>query len=81
MFLKWIVLFDLLKKNFVCDYDETQSIGKRYRRQDEIGTPYCVTIDFETLKDNAVTVRDRDTMKQDRIKIEELDRYLSDKLK
>ncbi|OIP23301.1 glycine--tRNA ligase [bacterium CG_4_10_14_0_2_um_filter_33_32] len=74
-------IFDLLKKNFVCDYDETQSIGKRYRRQDEIGTPYCVTIDFETLKDNAVTVRDRDTMKQDRIKIEELDRYLSDKLK
>lgn len=74
-------VFDLLKKDFVCDYDETQSIGKRYRRQDEIGTPYCVTIDFETLKDNAVTVRNRDTMKQDRVKIEELNNYLCDKLK
>ncbi|TES95186.1 glycine--tRNA ligase, partial [Patescibacteria group bacterium] len=56
------------------------SIGKRYRRQDEIGTPYCVTIDFETLKDKAVTVRDRDTMEQERIKIEKLKDYLGDKL-
>jgi len=62
------------------DYDETQSIGKRYRRQDEIGTPYCVTIDFETLEDKAVTIRDRDTMKQDRIKINELADYFSTKL-
>ncbi len=52
------------------EYDETQSIGKRYRRQDEIGTPYCVTIDFETLQDNCVTVRERDSMKQTRVPIE-----------
>jgi len=61
------------------DYDETQSIGKRYRRQDEIGTPYCVTIDFDSLEDKSVTVRDRDTMKQDRIKIAELVGYFSTK--
>jgi glycyl-tRNA synthetase len=70
---------DLLK-DFVCEYDETQSIGKRYRRQDEIGTPYCVTVDFDSLEDNAVTVRDRDTMKQERIKISELKNYLIQKL-
>ena len=63
------------------EYDETQSIGKRYRRQDEIGTPYCVTVDFESLEDKAVTVRDRDTMKQERIKIEELKSYMDEKLK
>ncbi|MFA5413005.1 MAG: glycine--tRNA ligase [Patescibacteria group bacterium] len=73
-------LYEDLVKNFVCEYDETQSIGKRYRRQDEIGTPYCVTVDFETLEDKAVTVRDRDTMKQERIKIEELKNYLKNKL-
>jgi glycyl-tRNA synthetase len=73
-------LYEDLVKNFVCEYDETQSIGKRYRRQDEIGTPYCVTADFETLEDKAVTVRDRDTMKQERIKIEELINYLKNKL-
>jgi glycyl-tRNA synthetase len=61
-------------------YDETQSIGKRYRRQDEIGTPYCVTVDFETLTDNAVTVRDRDTMKQERIAIGELAAYFASRL-
>jgi glycyl-tRNA synthetase len=68
-----------LSKHFVCDYDETQSIGKRYRRQDEIGTPYCVTFDFETLNDQSVTVRDRDTMKQERVRIEELVEYLKAK--
>ncbi|KKR27899.1 hypothetical protein A2Y27_02110 [candidate division CPR2 bacterium GWD1_39_7] len=72
-------VFDLLKTSYMCDYDETQSIGKRYRRQDEIGTPYCVTIDFNTLKDNAVTVRDRDTMKQDRVGIGSLKEYLGEK--
>ena len=65
----------LSKKMFV-EYDETQSIGKRYRRQDEIGTPYCVTVDFDTLTDNAVTVRDRDTMQQERIPIVDLEVYL-----
>lgn len=62
------------------EYDETQSIGKRYRRQDEIGTPYCVTVDFDSLEDHAVTVRDRDTMKQERIAIGELEKYFEDKL-
>ncbi len=69
-----------LAKDFICEYDETQSIGKRYRRQDEIGTPFCVTVDFDSLEDNAVTVRDRDTMKQERIKLSDLKQYLSEKL-
>ncbi len=73
-------IYESLRKNLVCDYDETQSIGKRYRRQDEIGTPFCVTVDFETLEDNAVTIRDRDTMKQERIKIDKLHSYFNDKL-
>ena len=64
----------------MADYDETQNIGKRYRRQDELGTPYCVTIDFDSLEDQAVTVRDRDTMEQDRISIDRLVEYLSDRL-
>lgn len=72
-------LWQKLSKKFFCEYDDTQSIGKRYRRQDEIGTPYCVTVDFDTLTDNAVTVRDRDTMKQERIMIEELVNYLEGK--
>ncbi len=63
------------------EYDETQSIGRRYRRQDEIGTPYCVTVDFESLKDKAVTIRDRDSMKQERIKIADLKEYLESKLR
>ena len=61
-----------LRANFIVIYDETQSIGRRYRRQDEIGTPYCVTVDFDTLNDNAVTIRDRDTMEQERVQIFEL---------
>jgi glycyl-tRNA synthetase len=73
-------LFKKLSKKYFVEYDETQSIGKRYRRQDEIGTPYCVTVDFDTLDDNAVTVRDRDTMKQERVKIEELEVYLANNL-
>ena len=73
-------IWETLKQNFMCEYDETQSIGKRYRRQDEIGTPYCVTVDFETLNDDAVTVRDRDTMTQERIKISELENYFKEKL-
>jgi glycyl-tRNA synthetase len=70
-----------LRRSFVVEYDETQSIGKRYRRQDEIGTPFCVTVDFDSLKDEAVTIRERDTMKQERIKIKELENYLSEKFK
>ena len=56
----------------MCDYDVTQSIGRRYRRQDEVGTPYCVTVDFDTLQDRAVTVRDRDTTEQVRVAIDDL---------
>jgi len=61
-------------------YDDTQSIGRRYRRQDEIGTPYCVTIDFDSLNDNSVTVRDRDSMKQERIEITKVVEYLQNHL-
>ncbi len=71
---------DTLNKKYRVDYDETQSIGKRYRRQDEIGTLYCVTIDFDSLQDGKVTVRDRDTMKQDRVAISELDAYFAEKI-
>ncbi|MDP3956600.1 MAG: glycine--tRNA ligase [bacterium] len=74
-------IFNNLQKHWICQYDETQSIGKRYRRQDEIGTPFCVTVDFETPNDNAVTVRERDSMLQERVKISELTTYLHDKLK
>ena len=70
----------MLAKKYRCDYDEAGSIGKRYRRQDEIGTPYCVTIDFDTLEDGMVTVRDRDTMEQTRIKIDELDSFINEKI-
>ncbi len=73
-------VFNLIKENFVSMYDETGSIGKRYRRQDEIGTPFCITIDFETLNDNSVTIRDRDSMKQERVRIEELNDFLNEKL-
>ena len=64
----------------MCDYDEAGSIGKRYRREDEIGTPYCITVDFETENDGCVTVRDRDTMQQERIKIEDIKEYINSKL-
>ena len=73
-------VFEKLSKRYMCDYDETGSIGKRYRRQDEIGTPYCVTVDFDSYEDNAVTVRDRDTMEQIRLPIDELVAYIQEKI-
>lgn len=73
-------VYTKLSKKFMCDYDEAGSIGKRYRREDEIGTPYCITIDFDTLEDETVTVRDRDTMEQIRIKIDELEAWLQEKV-
>ena len=73
-------VYEKLSKSFMCDYDEAGSIGKCYRREDEIGTPYCVTIDFDTLEDNMVTIRDRDTMEQVRVKIEELETWLDKKM-
>jgi glycyl-tRNA synthetase len=69
-----------LRANWAVDFDDSQSIGKRYRRQDEIGTPYCVTVDFDTLEDNAVTIRERDTMKQERIPLEGVSRYFAERL-
>lgn len=69
---------NMIKKDYMTEYDDTASIGKRYRRQDEIGTPYCITVDFETASEESVTVRDRDSMKQERIKIEELPKYFTE---
>ena len=74
-------VYKKLSKHFMCTYDEAGSIGKRYRRQDEIRTPYCVTIDFDTLENNTVTIRDRDTMEQIRISIDELADYVEKKIK
>ena len=73
-------IFDKLSKKYMCEYDEAGSIGKRYRREDEIGTPYCITVDFETENDNSVTIRDRDTMEQVRVKIDELEKWIDEKL-
>ncbi len=73
-------IFKMLSKEYVCQYDETGSIGKRYRRQDEIGTPYCVTVDFDTLENESVTVRERDSMEQIRLPISELKAFFAEKL-
>ncbi|AYF53806.1 glycine--tRNA ligase [Clostridium botulinum C] len=77
---KALEVYGKLSKKFNIDYDEAGSIGKRYRREDEIGTPYCITVDFDTLQDNTVTVRDRDNMTQVRLKIEELEKFLEEKI-
>ncbi len=73
-------LYSTLSKDFMCEFDAAGSIGKRYRRQDEIGTPYCITVDFDTLEDGTVTVRERDTMSQVRVKADGLNEYLREKL-
>jgi len=73
-------LYEDLRKHFMCEFDDNGNIGKRYRRQDEIGTPYCVTVDFDTLESGEVTVRDRDTMKQEKVKLDELIVWLGRKL-
>ena len=73
-------VYQQLQKDFMVDYDEAGSIGKRYRRQDEIGTPLCITYDFESAEDGCVTVRDRDTMEQERVKIEDLKAYIAKKI-
>ena len=70
-------ILEILSKEFMCTYDESGTIGKRYRRQDEIGTPYCITIDYDTETDNCVTIRNRDTMEQDRINISEIKNYIN----
>ena len=76
---KAMEIYNMLAKSFMVTYDESGSIGKRYRRQDEIGTPFCVTYDFDSEEDGAVTVRDRDTMEQERVKIEDLKAYFAEK--
>ena len=73
-------VYTQLSKKYMLDYDETGSIGKRYRREDEIGTPFCITIDFDTEQDGCVTVRDRDTMQQVRIPIGQLDAYIGERI-
>lgn len=73
-------VLELVQPHWMVEYDETQAIGRRYRRQDEIGTPYCITVDFDTLDDRAVTVRDRDTMAQDRVSIDQLLAYMRERL-
>ena len=74
-------LFNALKKQWHTDFDVSGSIGKRYRRQDEIGTPFCITYDFDSLEDQAVTVRDRDTMEQERVKLSDLESYLAERIR
>ena len=74
-------LYEKLSKFFMVSYDETGSIGKRYRRQDAIGTPFCITIDNDTIENNTVTIRDRDTMEQITLKIDEIEKYISEKIK
>jgi glycyl-tRNA synthetase len=73
-------VFDLVKTGWMCDYDDAGSIGRRYRRQDEVGTPFCVTVDFDSLEDRQVTVRERDSMRQDRLPIDALVGYLGERL-
>ena len=73
-------VYDALAKKFSVDFDDTGSIGKRYRRQDEIGTPFCITYDFDSENDGCVTVRDRDSMEQERVKIDELEAYIAEKI-
>jgi glycyl-tRNA synthetase len=71
---------DDLRKRWNIEFDDAGAIGRRYRRQDEIGTPFCVTVDFDSLEDNAVTIRERDTMSQERISLDRLTTYLGDQL-
>ena len=73
-------LAPLLRKRWNVDFDDAGAIGRRYRRQDEIGTPFCVTVDFDTLEDDAVTVRERDSMEQARVGLDPVERYLADRL-
>lgn len=73
-------VYQHLRERYICEFDDSGNIGKRYRRQDEIGTPYCVTVDYTTIDDQTVTVRDRDSMRQERIHMDKLEPYLRDKL-
>ena len=74
-------IYKKLSKSFATTYDESGSIGKRYRREDALGTPYCITIDDETINSGTVTIRNRDTMKQEIIKIEDIENYINERTK
>ena len=78
---KAIEIYNELSKHFMTSYDEAGSIGKRYRRADVTGTPFCITIDDETINNGTVTIRDRDTMKQETVKLEELAKYIEERIK
>ena len=78
---KAMEIYRKLSKTFMITYDESGSIGKRYRREDALGTPFCITIDDETINNEAVTIRDRDTMKQDTVKVEEIEKYIEERIK
>jgi glycyl-tRNA synthetase len=78
---KAMEVFQKLSGDFSTTFSDASSVGKRYRKQDEIGTPYCVTVDYDSLEDGTVTVRDRDTMEQERVKIENLESYFFDKFR
>ena len=78
---KAMEIYNMLAKSFMVTYDESGSIGKRYRRSDAIGTPYCITIDEDTINNGTVTIRDRDTMEQTTVKVEELTKYIEDRIK
>ena len=78
---KALEIFNLLRHQHMCQYEEKDSIGRRYRRMDAIGTPYCITIDHQTLTDNTVTIRERDSMKQDRIAVEAVEKIVADRVK
>ena len=74
-------IYKELSKHFMTAYDESGSIGKRYRREDIIGTPWCITIDEDTINNNTVTIRDRDTMKQEKINVEDIVKYIEDRIR
>ena len=78
---KAMEIYRKLSKAFMVTYDESGSIGKRYRREDALGTPFCITIDDETINNGTVTIRDTDTMKQDTIKVEEIEKYIEERIK
>jgi glycyl-tRNA synthetase len=71
---------DILRLDHICTYEEKDNIGKRYRRQDAIGTPYCITVDHQTLTDNTVTIRERDTMKQERVSIDRISQIIDERV-
>jgi glycyl-tRNA synthetase len=73
-------IYKQLSQRYMVDFDETQAIGRRYRRQDEIGTPFALTVDFDSLEDNAVTIRERDTMAQERVSLDRIQGYLAEAL-